>query len=196
MTWTRIFSRKRLLVAAALIALCGVAAFVGSKYLLGRRRVVQRSMPAGAVEIVADKSDGKVYVYVNGALENTYDAIFGPVEGDKEVEGDKKTPEGEFYVCAVNPDSSFYLSLGLSYPNREDAERGLRDGIITKDQYDRVVRAIDGGKCPPWDTPLGGEVFIHGYSGGRTRGCIALSNKDMADLYEIANVRTRVIIRQ
>ena len=43
--------------------------------------------------------------------------------GDKKIEGDGKTPEGEFYVCAKNDQSKFYLSLGLSYPNAEAAKR-------------------------------------------------------------------------
>jgi len=195
MKFPRLFTWKRIAAAAVLLAVFGAVAFGAGKYLSGEKHPAQRRMPPGAVLIVADKSDRKLYVYVDGALAKTYDAIFGPVEGDKEMMGDKKTPEGEFYVCVVNPESSFHLSLGLSYPNREDAERGLRDGIITKYQYNRIVRAIDDGECPPWDTPLGGEIFIHGYSGGHTSGCIALGDKDIMELYEIANVGTKVIIR-
>ncbi len=60
---------------------------------------------------------------------------FSPV-ADKQREGDGATPEGEFYVFVKNDKSAYYLSLGVSYPNVEDAERGLRDGLITKAQYD------------------------------------------------------------
>ena len=151
---------------------------------------------AGKVEIIIDKSDGKLRVYIEGVLKKTYDAKFGSVEGDKEIEGDRKTPEGEFYVCVKNPHSRYHLSLGLSYPNGEDAARGLRDGLITKEQYDRIVEAINRKAVPPWKTPLGGEIFIHGYSGpGKTRGCIALSDKNIEELYKIANIGTRVVIR-
>ena len=48
--------------------------------------------------------------------------------GDKVQEGDEITPSGSFYVCTRNDQSICYLALGLSYPNAEDAERGLRDG--------------------------------------------------------------------
>ncbi len=56
---------------------------------------------------------------------------FSPV-ADKKQEGDGATPEGEFYVFVKNNRSAYYLSLGISYPNVEDAERGLRDGLINQ----------------------------------------------------------------
>src|SRR5687768_17740360 len=43
--------------------------------------------------------------------------------GDKVRQGDGRTPEGDFYVCMKNDKSKFYLSLGLNYPNEEDAGR-------------------------------------------------------------------------
>ena len=157
---------------------------------------VQPGQTRSTMEIIVDKSDGKLYVYIDGGLKKTYDAKFGSVEGDKEIEGDRKTPEGEFYICVKNPHSRYRLSLGLSYPGREDAERGLREGLITKEQHDRIVAAIERRAVPPWKTRLGGEIFIHGYSGpGGTLGCIALSNEDIEELYKIANVGTRVVIR-
>src|SRR5687768_3741774 len=58
---------------------------------------------------------------------------FSPV-GNKEIEGDGKTPEGEFYVFTKNPESRFHLSLGLSYPSKPDAERGLKANLISKEE--------------------------------------------------------------
>jgi hypothetical protein len=68
-------------------------------------------------------------------LVRTYRVGLGlsPVE-DKIRAGDRRTPEGEFYICMKNSHSQFYLSLGLSYPNQKHAERGLRDGLITRGQ--------------------------------------------------------------
>ncbi len=53
-------------------------------------------------------------------------------KGEKQTEGDGKTPEGEFYIFTKNPESKFYLSLGLSYPNIEAAERGLSEKLFRR----------------------------------------------------------------
>lgn len=105
---------------------------------------------------------------------------------DKRVVGDGCTPEGEFYVCSKNPKSNYYLSLGLSYPNEEDAERGFRDKLISRAQRDQIVRSIRGRSCPPWNTKLGGEVFIHGNGSASdwTLGCVALDDENMKELFD------------
>ena len=149
------------------------------------------------IELVAVKSDRKLHVYVNGELRKSYDAKFGAAQGDKEAEGDMKTPEGEFYICVKNPNSKYHLSLGISYPNKEDAARGLEKNLITKEQYDAIVAAIDKKTQPPWKTPLGGEIMIHGDAESRedTHGCIALLNDDMDELYKVVPEGTKVIIK-
>jgi murein L,D-transpeptidase YafK len=141
---------------------------------------------------------------------------------DKCIEGDDATPLGEFYVCAKNPRSKYFLSLLISYPNAEDAQRGLTAGLIGADEYTLIRNAIDAGKTPPQHTRLGGEIYIHGRgldagdgaidAGGRaiggaldfgasvapvkdwTRGCIALGNADMQELYDLIAVGTAVSI--
>ena len=122
---------------------------------------------------------------------------FSP-EGDKVRQGDGRTPEGEFYVCLKNDRSNFYLSLGLNYPSAEDAERGLRDKLITRAERNRIVRAIENKQRPPWDTALGGEIFIHG--GGTesdwTWGCIALANPDVRELFDSVPMGTSVRIER
>ena len=52
---------------------------------------------------------------------------FAPV-GDKEKEGDGKTPEGDYYVCMRNESSRFHLSLGVSYPSCQRRAKGRRRG--------------------------------------------------------------------
>ncbi|HSR37076.1 MAG TPA: L,D-transpeptidase family protein, partial [Desulfurivibrionaceae bacterium] len=97
-----------------------------------------------------------------------------------------------------NPRSKYHLSLGLSYPNIEHAERGLRDRLIDERQYDSIVRSITQGRIPPSNTALGGEIFIHG--DGEfwqwTYGCVALRNKDIEELYPVIKVGTEVIIKK
>jgi murein L,D-transpeptidase YafK len=119
-------------------------------------------------------------------------------EGDKNEEGDTKTPEGSYYICTRNDNSKFTLFLGLSYPNTEDAKRGLKNNLITPDIYEEIKTAEDLKQCPPWNTLLGGEVGIHG--GGNTPdwtlGCIALSDENIRIIWDYAPLKTPVDIFQ
>ena len=112
------------------------------------------------------------------------------------MEGDGKTPEGEYYVCVRNSNSSFYLSLGVSYPNKEDAGAALEDGRIDNATYKRIADAIDNRQCPDWYTALGGAIMIHGCGGSSdwTAGCIAVDNDVMDILFECCSLGTKITI--
>ena len=120
-------------------------------------------LPLTEPKIVVEKTARRLTLYSNGERVRVFGVALGfEPAGDKVKQGDGRTPEGDFYVCMKNERSKFYLSLGLSYPNAEDAERGLRDGLITRAQHKQILDAIGRGATPPWNTPLGGERFIHG----------------------------------
>lgn len=125
-----------------------------------------------------------------------YSAVIGKNPTDKRREGDLATPEGEFYVCYKNPQSKYHRFLGLSYPNIEDADRGLREQLITRAEFEKIRRAITQRKCPPWKTTLGGEVGIHGPCPNVTwtHGCIALSVEQIERLYELLKIGDEVTI--
>lgn len=146
--------------------------------------------------IVVVKSAHLLSLYDGELLIRTYRVAVGGGKGDKVREGDRCTPEGQFYVCYRNPDSKYVLSLGLSYPNAEDAARGLRDGLITREQHDAIVAAVRDKRCPPWDTPLGGEIMIHGHGSGRDRtaGCVAMDDDAIRELYPVLPLGTPVRI--
>ncbi len=116
---------------------------------------------------------------------------------DKIRQGDRATPEGDFYIFTKNDKSAFYLSLGISYPNAEDAARGLRDGLISRKQHDAIVKAINRKATPPQNTALGGDIYIHGNgaSSDWTWGCVALENEDIRELFSAVVVGTPVTIR-
>jgi len=148
-------------------------------------------------KIVVKKSERKLELWDGDKLYGTYPVGLGwNPEGDKKVEGDGRTPEGTYYVCVRNANSRFYLSLGVSYPNKEDAKEALEAGMISQSVYNKIADAIDNKSCPPWDTPLGGAIMIHGMGSGSdwTAGCIAVDNDVMDILWKHCPVKTPIII--
>ena len=147
--------------------------------------------------ILVKKKARTLQIFDGKTVIKTYKISLGfKPEGDKEIEGDGKTPEGDFYVYFKNEQSRFYLSLGISYPNIEDATRGLKQQLITQDEFDAIVKANNDKGMPPQKTKLGGEIFIHG--GGCdtdwTAGCIALTNEEMKEIFEVLPVGISVKI--
>jgi murein L,D-transpeptidase YafK len=140
-----------------------------------------------------------LYLFEGNKLWRAYPVLIGQnPEDDKVRRGDLCTPEGKFYISHKNAQSKYHLSLGLSYPNLEHAERGLRDRLIDERQYDSIVRSITQGRMPPSNTALGGDIFIHG--DGEfwqwTYGCVALRNKDIDEIFPVLKVGTEVIIKK
>ena len=109
-----------------------------------------------------------------------------------------RTPEGQFFVANKNPHSQFYKAFVLNYPNAEDAERGLEDGLITQAQYDAIVQAEQSVTMPLMNTELGGYIEIHGNGTGNrnnwTQGCIAIADAEMDRLWNLIVVGTPVLI--
>jgi len=126
-----------------------------------------------ADKVVIEKAERKLHLMRDGEPFRTFDIALGirPL-GDKESEGDFRTPEGNYLLDVRNPNSDFFLSIHISYPNREDS---------------RLARAQ--GLSP------GGAIMIHGQPNTPSRseayyrtqdwtnGCIAVSNSDMIDIW-------------
>ncbi|WP_333650303.1 L,D-transpeptidase family protein [Lacrimispora sp.] len=150
------------------------------------------------VTIYVSKRTKVLTLKQNGALIAQYPVALGASseDGNKKVEGDMRTPSGQFYVCTRNDKSVAYLSLGLSYPGIKDAERGFADGIITEAERDEIVKANLEGRQPPWDTALGGAIMIHGerIPDGTTSGCVAVDNTVMDVLWSYCNLGVPVTI--
>lgn len=147
--------------------------------------------------IVVHKARRELLVSSGKDLLKTYRiALGGNPVGPKRKQGDQATPEGSYVVCRKNPQSRFVLSLGLSYPNAADADRGLAAGLVTRAEHRRILESARTGACPPWNTALGGEVFIHGSGSASdwTWGCVALDDDDVRELYSRILVGTPVVI--
>jgi murein L,D-transpeptidase YafK len=126
-----------------------------------------------ADSVVVEKAARKLHLIRNGEAFRTFDIALGIApEGSKQHEGDFRTPEGRYLLDMRNPDSEFFLSIHISYPNRSD-----------------VLAARSKGMDP------GGAIMIHGQPNMPTRsevfyrtqdwtnGCIAVSNSDMIDIW-------------
>lgn len=157
------------------------------------------------------KSARLMTLYVDGTRVKTYViGLGGSPDAKKTRRGDSATPEGLYYVCQKLPQSQYYLSLKLSYPNVDDARQGIARGLIDKTTFDKIQRAISGRKMPPMNTRLGGNICIHGGGAGRlnwkgkppyvdvndwTAGCVAVRNSDMDELFSLIPLGTPVRIR-
>ncbi|MBK9155320.1 MAG: L,D-transpeptidase [Chloracidobacterium sp.] len=147
--------------------------------------------------IVIRKSARVLELFDGDRLAHSFPVVLGfSPDLDKEREGDGRTPEGEYLIVVKNPESSFHLSLGINYPGPKDAEAGFAAGLITQAEYHEILDAAENRKLPPQKTALGGEIYIHGggCDGDWTRGCIALDNSAMTELFDAVPVGTGVRI--
>jgi murein L,D-transpeptidase YafK len=181
------------------LTICAVMLIVAGWLLALYRRDAHQSLnqPLVNPQIVIIKSQRRLMLYSDNKLLRAYEVGLGfnPIP-DKVKEGDGATPEGEFYIFTKNERSAYYLSLGISYPNIEDAQRGLRDNLITEEQYNQIVDAVRSGDTPPQNTPLGGQIYIHGRGSQKdwTLGCVALDDNSMKELFEAVPVGTKIVI--
>jgi murein L,D-transpeptidase YafK len=184
----------RLSLACLLISLVALCAKPISLHSI---TAAQSQLKLTSPRIVVKKAERRLFLYDGNRLVKTYRIGLGlSPTGDKVRQGDRRTPEGDFYIFTKNDKSAFYLSLGVSYPNAAHANRGLRDGLISKSQYDAITRALKLKKTPPQNTALGGDIYIHGNGAGSdwTWGCVALENNDIRELFNAATVGTPVTI--
>ena len=138
-----------------------------------------------ADRLVVDKSDRRLTLFRNGEILKSFDVSLGlNPEGAKRQEGDFRTPEGDYLLEAKNPNSDFFLSIKISYPNNQDRAQARRRGVHP-----------------------GGQIMIHGqpnepkyplnrYKGRDwTDGCIAVSNSDMVDIWLMTKANTPIEIK-
>lgn len=187
--------KNALTLAGLLLAICS-AAFAPPS-LTRTADLHQAALKLTSPRIVVKKAERRLFLYDGNRLVKSYRIGLGlSPKGDKVRQGDRRTPEGDFYIFTRNDKSAFYLSLGVSYPNAPHADRGLRDGLISKSQHDSIMRALKLKKTPPQNTGLGGDIYIHGRgaSSDWTWGCVALEDTDIRELFDTVSVGTPVTI--
>ena len=135
--------------------------------------------------VLVEKGDRELHLMRDGSIFRTFDIALGiQPRGDKQQEGDFRTPEGRYVLDSRNQNSEYFLSIHISYPNQQDR---------------REARAM--GVDP------GGAIMVHGQPNTPTRseayyrtqdwtnGCIALSNSDMIDIWLMTGENTPIEIR-
>lgn len=108
--------------------------------------------------------------------------------GHKQASGDMRTPEGRYRVSGTPEASRFRAFVPIDYPSVQDADRALADGRIDAWDHQRIVDAHERHAHPPSDTPLGGQIGLHGegqrWAGDSahldwTLGCLAVEDSDL-----------------
>ena len=138
------------------------------------------------MQIIIQKTARTLTLWNNGSMLFTCRIALGSQpEGAKCMQGDGRTPEGRYFICLVKEAGKYGRSLGLSYPNPQDAQTAYAEGRIDERTLENVQAAHAERRRPPWGSPLGGEIYIHegGAQTDWTAGCIALESADMDELF-------------
>lgn len=163
------------------------ALFIISILILITTNPTMQPFPDGTKvdKVLVRKSDKRLDLIKNGEVLKSYPVVFGgnPV-GHKVQEGDQRTPEGNYIIDWRNENSRFYLSLHVSYPNPTDTKKAEELGVNP-----------------------GGLIMIHGMRNGFgwigklhrffnwTEGCIAVTNREMDEIWRAVNDGTEIEIR-
>lgn len=135
-----------------------------------------------ADHIVVEKSKRKMKLYHNDKVIRVYSISLGkkPV-GAKRERGDNKTPEGHYIISGRKDDSAYHLALKISYPDELDVERAGRRGV---DPGDRIM--IHG---------LPDDFGIRKRPRDWTEGCIAVTNREIEEIWQLVPDGTTIEIR-
>lgn len=185
---------SRLSVSLGLVCTVGLFSFSGDHYRsirFNHNRTFGGEL-TGAAHIIIDKSDYELSIYDEEGWYATYPVVFGEkTGGDKMVQGDRKTPEGEYKIVTKRPDKKWGKMMLIDYPTPVD---------VAKFNERRAKGLI------PKNAKIGDGIGIHGtwerddmavdYFQNWTNGCVSLKRVEMDEIYSLIPVGTRVTIRK
>ena len=136
----------------------------------------QAPPPQKADSILILKKDHVLELLQGGKVIRTYKVALGRGGlAPKEREGDGRTPEGRYMIDSRTAQSHYHKALHVSYPNAEDRKRAAKLGVAP-----------------------GGAIMIHGLPNGMgdwTLGCIAVTDEEIDEIWDLAPIGTPVEIR-
>lgn len=161
-----------------------VFVFLVAVLLYANRKINPLPIDTKVNSIVINKADRILILFEGNKPVKSYSISLGgnPV-GNKVMEGDQKTPEGNYIVDYRNQESRFHLALHVSYPDSIAARRAKSIGVSP-----------------------GGMIMIHGLRNGIgwigrlhllldwTDGCIAVTNPEIEQIWSIIQDGTPVTI--
>jgi murein DD-endopeptidase MepM/ murein hydrolase activator NlpD len=168
-------------------------------------------VPQGeAALVLVDQRRYKARLYAGGRAGAEYDVSLGQGVGEKQIEGDNKTPKGMYFVIQKHRGEfpgaygAYYGGhwIKVNYPNRFDAARGRAARLITPAQESSIAAAWERRAPTLETTPLGGGIGFHGWarewenSGPRhlSWGCVVLHLSDIPDFYARVPAGAMVVI--
>jgi len=216
LAWRKLYLVAGLLVfATLLLAQPSHAAnrnhVFGNKVLLNKAPVskahVSKATPASNLRIEVNITEMSLTVWAGNKALQHYRHISIGSGGVSNVhyQGDESTPVGEYTVLWINRDSPFDTFIALNYPTRQHADIALQAGKLSLYEYQSIAQASRLQQRPPFNTPLGGRIGIHGIGLGDprvhevanwTNGCVALTNAEVRELSQWVHIGTHVSIHR
>ncbi len=163
-----------------------------------------------ATLVLVDQKSYKMRLYRKGVLRGEYDVSFGQSKGQKQIQGDNKTPKGMYFVVYKHrgkfdgASGNYYGGhwIKINYPNRYDAARGRNDGLVTTTQEEMIRQNWEKRLLTLQNTLLGGGIGFHGWAhewdnrGSRhlSWGCVVMHIYDITKVYDQLPEGAMVII--
>ncbi len=129
------------------------------------------------------KKEKRLVLLRNGEVLKSYAVSVGRISGQKVRRGDNRTPEGRYVIDWRNPNSRYHTALHISYPNAGDI------------RHSRAAGAAAGGEIMIHGLPEGFEDLGADHAARNwTKGCVAVSNEEMDEIWELVADGTPVEI--
>ncbi|MBS7326838.1 MAG: L,D-transpeptidase family protein [Thiopseudomonas sp.] len=135
-------------------------------------------------KLLVVKSEQKLHLLSQGQVIKSYRVSLGKQKGAKQYEGDQRTPEGTYWINWRQHSQKYNLAMHISYPNVHDLKRAY------------ALQRPAGGMIMLHGTPSNDEYpewYFHTLNW--TDGCIALTNDDMREVWDMVQDNTLIEIR-
>lgn len=173
-------------LAISTLLLAPLCLFLISEFLqIGRSPPELAPAEQRVSRVEVDKAARRLKLLRGNEVIAAYDVSLGadPV-GHKSREGDGRTPEGVYFVDSKNQRSRFHLALHVSYPNADD--RNIAQQLGVSPGRDIMIHGLPNG--------LGWLGRLHLYRDW-TDGCVAVTNREMNEVWRLVATGTPIDIK-